>query len=399
MSRSTDPGHFFQTDASESTRARRAAKSGNKHGNPIVLQSKILCAVPDPFSETSIYIAESAGCVRRVDVKQSKDTKTVYRGPTAPVTSVAVGGHGGSTIFGGCWDKDIWSWDRESKSVGRKYKGHSDFVKAVLCCEIGGKHCLISGGADSKIIVWDIATGSRLHTLRDKSDNMMALQDFVIDPEESNANEIVLISSSSDPHIRRWRISLSNASQIIDTVDEETGAQTKAQRDTILEHETSVYKVLFSGDEEDSDLWTASADGTAKCLSRARNWSTEETYAHGDYVRAVVVTSDWVITAGRDEDVKVWDRSTGKLWHIYDGHYEEVTGLVLRDSDKSVVSVSIDGTVRTWGLGKAVLDKAIKEREDRLKGVAKEGQAKPKKSLLTEEEEAELAELMDSGEE
>jgi hypothetical protein len=69
MSRSTDPGHFFQTDASELTRARRAAKSGNKNGNPIVLQSKILNVVPDPFSSTCVYIAESAGCVRKVNIK------------------------------------------------------------------------------------------------------------------------------------------------------------------------------------------------------------------------------------------------------------------------------------------------------------------------------------------
>lgn len=69
MSRSADPGHFFQTDASESTRARKAVKSGNKNGNPIVLQSKILNVVPDPFSSTCIYLAESAGCVRKVNVE------------------------------------------------------------------------------------------------------------------------------------------------------------------------------------------------------------------------------------------------------------------------------------------------------------------------------------------
>lgn len=69
MSRSTDPGHFFQTDASEATRARRVAKSGNKNGNPIVLQSKILSAIADPFSTSCIYIAESAGCVRKVDIE------------------------------------------------------------------------------------------------------------------------------------------------------------------------------------------------------------------------------------------------------------------------------------------------------------------------------------------
>ncbi|TVY34591.1 putative WD repeat-containing protein [Lachnellula subtilissima] len=394
MSRSTDPGHFFQTDASESTRARRAAKSGNKNGDPIILQSKILNVIADPFSPTCIYIAESAGCVRRLNL-ETKDSKTVYRGPTAPVTSVTIGGHGGDTVFAGCWDKDIWSWNRVSRAVGQRYKGHSDFVKVIICARLEGKNCLISGGADAKIMVWDTATGERLHTLRDKTDTMMALQDLALDPEESTASELVLVSSSSDPQIRRWRISLSSWSQIYDTTQAAT-SQNKPARDTILEHETSVYTILFSGDDEDSDLWTASADGTAKCLSRAKGWSTEDSYTHGDYVRAVAVTSDWVITAGRDEDVKVWDRATGKLWHVYEGHYEEVTGLVLVNGNTKVVSVSIDGTVRTWGLGKADLEKARIEREARQKGEAKEEKIQPKKGLITEEEEAELADLMDS---
>lgn len=225
----------------------------------------------------------------------------------------------------------------------------------------------------------------------------MAIQDLAIDPEESSDSEIVLVSSSSDPQIRRWRISLTSAQQIHDSALE-TEANNKPVRSTILEHETSVYRVRFFGDDEDSDLWTASADGTAKCLSRAKNWTTEETYQHGDYVRDVAVTSDWAVTTGRDEDIKVWDRATGKLWHVYDGHYQEVTGLLLL-GEKKVGSVSIDGTIRTWGLSKPDLEKAKKEAEERLKVVVKEENVQPKKGLLTADEEAELAELMDSDDE
>lgn len=261
-----------------------------------------------------------------------------------------------------------------------------------------GMQCLISGGADTKIMVWDTATGERLYTIRDKSDTMMAIQDLTVDVESSSESEIILVSSSSDPHIRRWRLDLSSGTQILDTIDA-TPTQSQPSRDTILEHETSVYKVVFSDDDdEDSDLWTASADGSAKCLSRARNWSAEETYIHGDYVRAVVVTTDWAVTAGRDEDLKVWNRATGKLWHTYEGHYEEVTGLVLLD-EKRVLSISIDGTVRSWGLQKAALQTARKEREEKLKGEVKEEKVVPKKGVMTEEEEAELAELMGSDDE
>jgi hypothetical protein len=69
MSRSTDPGHFFQSDASEAIRARRAAKSGNKNGNPIKLMSKILDVTVDPLSSDCLFLAESSGSIRKVNVE------------------------------------------------------------------------------------------------------------------------------------------------------------------------------------------------------------------------------------------------------------------------------------------------------------------------------------------
>lgn len=249
---------------------------------------------------------------------------------------------------------------------------------------------MISGGADKKIIVWSIATGERLHSLRDTFDTLLAIQYLAINPIDSTPDEVILLSSSSDPKIRRWRISLSSADQALEDLDNTEAADGK---DGIHEHETSVYKLLFDSDE--GDLWTASADGNAKCLSRARNWATEETFEHGDYVRAVAVTSDWVITAGRSEDVKVWDRNTGKLFHVYEGHFEEITGLVTMKNGWQVVSVGIDGTVRTWPLDRSALEKARIEKEEKERGVVKEAPIVVKRGLVTAEEDAELAELMD----
>lgn len=314
----------------------------------------------------------------------------MHRGPVAPLTSVALNSDG-STVYAGCWDKTVYSWDVSSPGLpSKKFVGHSDFVKAVVCAKLNGKEVLISGGADKKIIIWDAISGRSLHVLRDQFDTMMAVQTLAIDPVASNEEKIVLVSGSSDPMLRFWEITQEKAEQVVDTKSE--GEVKEGKR----EHETSVYGLCFDTTDEDGeyDLYTASADGTAKQLSRSRDWGTADIFEHGDYVRAVAVTDDWVITAGRNEDVKVWDRSSGKLWHTYDGHFEEVTGLVVVDGGARVVSVSIDGTVRTWSLTKADLAKAIKEKEDREKGVVKEVKVE-KKSLMTAEEEAELAELMD----
>lgn len=66
MSRSNDPGHYFQTSASLATSERKAAKAKNKHGKPIKLPSKLLAVCEDPGDERAVFVAEAAGEVRRV---------------------------------------------------------------------------------------------------------------------------------------------------------------------------------------------------------------------------------------------------------------------------------------------------------------------------------------------
>ena len=272
-------------------------------------------------------------------------------------------------------------------------------MKTIITTTISNKHILISGGADKKILIWDIETGRRLHTLQDSFATMLAVQHLAIDPINSNANEIYLASASSDPNIRRWKVTLGATEQLQESFLD----RPDAERLTIAEHQTSVYKLLYEDHIEDGDdcnLWTASADGTARCLERSRNWVTADSFDHGDYVRAVQVTDQWAITAGRNEDVKFWNRTSGKLHCTLEGHYEEITDLVLlRDSHglpSGLCSVSIDGTVRTWPLTLRGLTEVLEKMEDAKKPKDEDARLdNSKESALTAAEEAELAELMD----
>jgi hypothetical protein len=58
------------------------------------------------------------------------------------------------------------------------------------------------------------------------------------------------------------------------------------------------------------------------------------------------------------------------------------------------VSVSIDGTVRRWGLRKQDMNQYEEEVKKVMNGEVEDG-AKKGEGMLTAEEEAELAELMD----
>ncbi|CAK7209370.1 hypothetical protein SCUCBS95973_000416 [Sporothrix curviconia] len=440
-----DPQRFFETDAAQELRERRSAKSANKYGSPVVLKSKVLAVLADPTSPAHVFVAESAGSARRVNVLDETDNDpktTAYRGPAAPVTSLALGGPGGKTLFAGSWDKTVWSFDRDTHQPGTRYGmaggagggGHTDFVKAVVCGRLGTQDVLISGGADKKIIVWDVALGKRLHTLQDSGpasksgrQSMLAVQDLAIDPVATTRDEILLVSASSDPHIRRWRVRLDGWEQV---AEEEGDGQDKTAtgraKKTLLAHETTVYKVVFEdynysggnnnddGEEgEDVDLWTSSGDGTVKCLSRMHGFrhkntvGSSSTYHHGGHVRAVAVTDAWVVTAGRDEDLQYWDRtgaaaesSTNARYASIAGHFDEVTDLVVLSDRRRLCSVSLDGTVRTWPLVKAEVDALVelqkKDREAATAGAIDNNDAEaPQDGLMTADEEAELAALME----
>ena len=250
---------------------------------------------------------------------------------------------------------------------------------------------LISGSADASIVLWNIETGEKLHTL--KGGHTRGILDLAVDPTtypssplaERDGTFIVILSAGSDRMIRRWRI----------RNDLSTAGETETEK-SILQHETSVYGLHFDADD---DLWTASADGTVKCLSRERRWQADTTLVHGDYVRAVAVDEKggWVVSAGRDEDLKLWHRATGKLHHIFSGHFEEITGLVL--TGQTAVTVSIDATIRRWSLKAEDLRNAVQEADDaNLEAEREKGVAQPD-GLMTDEEERELAELMDSNSE
>ena len=355
-----------------------------------------------------MYVAESAGSARRVvlDVgeiifhsgpsprimltcclRKTAQSSHIYRGPTAPLTSLALSTASvDDLVFAGSWDKSIWSWNRTTRASRRRYFGHTDFVNALLCLRINHADVLISGSADTSIVLWNVETAEKLHIFRGHTRGIL---DLAVDPTtissplaERDRTSIALFSAGSDREIRRWRIS----------DDLPATGETETDK-SILQHETSVYSLQFDADD---DLWSASADGSVKCLSRERGWQADTTLVHGDYVRAVAVDErgGWVVSAGRDEDVKIWDRTSGKLYHIFPGHFEEITGIVL--IQQTVVTVSIDATIRRWSLRAEDLGKAVREAEDAKIGVGKEEKIMQRKGMITDDEERELVELMGS---
>lgn len=368
---------------------RKSRKSANTYGQPLKIGSKLLAVETNLYLDSSgdvVFVAEAAGSLTGISLSTNQLSQ-IPCGPVAPLTCLASYGTTESMrIFTGCWDKSIWTYTFTKDSSGRNttvvssFPAHADFVKCLAVAPTPDKQVvLISGGADGDVRFWTLE-GKPLAKISPKC---RAIESIVVDPLSSAEAPAAFFSTS-----QREIFQMS-----IPAISEMNASAIKLSA-PIVAHETSVYKLVF---ETDGDLWTASADKSAKHLVRENGWQVDTVLQHPDFVRDVAVHDKYglVITACRDEDVRVWNRATGDLIHVYTGHYEEVTGLAL--SGDLLLSVSIDGTLRRWSLAPGDLKKAV---EDASNPNLKEDVPEPKSDLgmLTAEEEAELRALMEGEE-
>jgi WD40 repeat protein len=320
-------------------------------------------------------------------------------------------------------------------------------VNCVTACYVStptpSEKCLllISGSVDATIDVWRAETGEKLHTLKGHSRGIL---DLAIDPL-STLNDPVLpypetvyvLSASSTPEIRSWRVSLESAKEISTTlsVAEPDDCAEKSSEQVLHAgesapytlHDTSVNKIIFSpsslsASPGDYDLYTASSDNTSKVLARPQfhsstrhagsttpqtvtkppQWTCSSTFTHPDWVRAIAhdPATGFLVTACRDEEVRVWDTNEGECVKVLTGHFDSVEGvalveLVSEDGEQEtwILSVSLDGTLRRWKLKGSVEEAGAAEHgvEEVPRQSAEEGKAKV---VATEDEDRELAELM-----
>ncbi|KAJ2709921.1 hypothetical protein H4R19_004005 [Coemansia spiralis] len=325
---------------------------------------------------------------------------------TGPVTAVAVLGSGyragGSRIaVSASWDKTIrvWAMDSPQRTLA-VLAGHADFVKCLAAHPT--LPVVYSGSADKTIKYWRLPESAATLAQGDAPLNISPFKTVAgqhtgqihalcLDPGTAR----ILYSAGSDASVRAWDAQTGAA---LDAADAPDGGQWCIARG---QHKTNIFGCTAT----ETELWTCSADKTAV------GWDIETrrpdlVLEHTAAVTAVLPIPQVgvVVTGVRDGAIYVWRVSSGapEIIREIHAHTDDVT--CLRAAGRVFYSAGLDQTLRRWNI-RDVVDFAggIEYVPAELAAIGKAAAASAsasitsaaaEQSMLTAEEERELAELM-----
>ncbi|KAK9077301.1 hypothetical protein SSX86_005638 [Deinandra increscens subsp. villosa] len=218
----------------------------------------------------------------------------------------------------------LWSLDQPKDTAYTSSKillGHTSFVGPLAWIppnEQFPEGALISGGMDTLVLVWDLATGEKVQTLKG---HKMQVTGVALDGSD-------IISSSVDCTLRRWK-------------GEHQSEVWEAHKAPI-----QVVRRLDSG-----ELITGSSDSTVKLWKGSTCIHTFS--GHTDTVRGLAIMPGLgILSASHDGSIRLW-ALTGEVLLEMVGHTAIVYSVDANTSGL-VVSGSEDGLAKIWKDGVCV---------------------------------------------
>ncbi|MGO9506546.1 MAG: protein kinase domain-containing protein [Mycobacterium sp.] len=254
-------------------------------------------------------------------------------GHTAPVRSVAVSADGRVAASGGI-DGTLRVWDLASGSCLHTLTGHTRLAPSVALS--ADARIAVSFGLDQTVRVWDLASGAGLHmlaghTVEYDTDYRYALsagQDRVA----VSADGRIVVSGGQDQTVRVW--DLANGACL----------------HTLSGHTRWVTSVAVSADGR---VAVSGGDSTVRVWDLASGTCLHTLAGHTSRVKSVAASADGRIAVsggGFDNTVRVWDLASGTCLHTLTGENSEVQSVAVSADARVAVSSSGKGTVRVWDI-------------------------------------------------
>ncbi len=220
---------------------------------------------------------------------------------------------------------ELTIWDVGGKP-GKPLKGHKDAIYAVALSADG--KLAATGSYDTKIILWDLATGQPLRQLDGHNE---AVFDLAFRPDGR-----VLASASADRTVKLWDVA------------------TGERRETLSDPTKAVNAVAFSPDgrivaaagaDNRIRLWQVSLDakeGTNPILTTK--------FGHEGAILRLAFSRDGktIATTADDKTVKLWNAADVSLRIALEAQPDWPTALAFALDDKALVVGRLDGSVQFY---------------------------------------------------
>ena len=270
-------------------------------------------------------------------------------------------------------------------------RDREDWVKSVAWSPDGTR--LASTGDDGVVRIWDVATGTPLHTLimplfvrsmawSPDGTRLASIGDVEVvriwDAVTGTQLHIMkgdtgFARSMTMPLFVRSMAWSPDGTRLASTGDDEVvrvwDAGTGTQLHTLKGHTRSVESVAWSPDG--TRLGSASKDATVRIWDSTAGTEGQLSSGHTGFVRSVAWSPDGTRLASASEDatVRVWDATTGTPLHILKGHTGFVRSVAWSPHGTRLASASEDATVRLWDATTGAQLHTLIGHKDRVRSV------------------------------
>ena len=199
-------------------------------------------------------------------------------------------------------------------------EGHTDSISRIVFSPDG--MTLASASGDRTIRLWDVATGTRQHTLSGHESWISSIA--------FSHNGLALASADSDGKIRLWDVTIGQ------------------YRVTLEGHSSSVRSVAFSPDGK--TLASASSDRTIRLWNATTGQYRVTLEGHSEDINSVAFSPDGktLVSGSSDRTIRLWNATTGFHKQTLTGHTRSIYDISFIRDGKTLVSKSDDGTIRLW---------------------------------------------------
>ena len=306
-----------------------------------------------------------------------------FEGHSGEVSSVVLSSDCRKALSGS-HDRTLRLWDMASGRCIKVFTGHKSEVSSVSL----SKDCLwaLSGGYDRTVRLWQVDTGRCLRTFQGHSKGVSTV---VITGDGQRA-----FSGSSDYSLREWKVG-----QFIKPDENYKAPFLLCNFETMEEYEmleVKFHRFLKKAEEERT---AGNYEEALNIIGEARALSGYKTAGealdlenlvgshmirkslktvravhvmrdHSSVINSVFINKDYILSAGHDRAVKLWDKITGNCLKTFEGHKGAVEAAVMTSDCKYILSGGYDMSVRLWDLEKGKSLRAFDGHTARISSLA-----------------------------